>query len=183
MPKPGISSIKGKFSGRPAAILGPAPSLFSDLSLISADNPVLIAVNYHIPLHSDIPVDFMVFIDHPDYVPGNKLAIGKVPAVVTPHRDFSTYVMDVHYIHHVISAGLGCWLAELIGAEQILLCGMDCYQGAQRYFHSDKTFSPFLGGLARQFDLWRAVEETLSTPIHAISGPLTEKFPGFRRIA
>lgn len=175
--KPSVGALRGVHKGRSIAVLGGGPSLPADLLKIEHRNPVLIAVNHHAPLHH-CPCDYMVFFDNPQKVPSLAKAATQVPVVVTPHGDHATHMLDIQYINYGMTAGLGVWLADLLGAKEIILCGMDCYTGGPTYFYD--TDITYASDLKDQINCWKRVTEHTSAPVKAVSGPLLDIFKPFR---
>ncbi len=171
--KPSVAELQGRFAGRPVALLGGGPSLPTDIDKISHLNPVLIGINHHAHLHG-YPCDCIVFFDAPAGTNELAAAAQTAPLVVTPHGNHATHMLDVPYINHGMTAGLGVWLADYMGADSIWLCGMDCYTGQMKHFHSTEINQGF--DLAGQVACWERITEHTRAPIKAISGPLVDVF-------
>lgn len=163
-----LSELKGRHRGQRIAVLGGGPTLLSDLRLVPHD-AVLIGVNQHCLL---LNLDYVVFQDREIYP---VLAEGDAP-LCTHHRDLA-------HIHTGIipdfglSGGTAVWMADYLGADEILVAGMDSYTGERRYWHSPPgQRSPQLG--QNPVDVWVRVRDYLARPgiVRAVSGPLTEIF-------
>lgn len=171
--KPSVAALREIFAGRPVALLGGGPSLPADLKKIKHLDPVLIGINHHAQLNG-YACDIIVFFDSPARANLLAVAAEQAPIVVTSHGNYATHMLDVPYINHGMTAGLGVWLADYIGAESIWLCGMDCYTGTKTYFYNDEVPQGF--DLAGQLECWKRITETTAAPVKAISGPLVDLF-------
>jgi|GEM_PF-1551628 len=171
--KPSVDQLRGLHAGRPIAVLGGGPSMPGDLEKIAHLNPVLIGVNHHAILHG-YPCEFMVFFDNPYRLSCLAKAAQSVPVVITPYGDFATHVLDITYTNYGMTSWLGVWLAELLGASIILLCGMDCYSGKTPYFYPTK--SEYAITIKDQLDFWKNVFGKSTANIKSISGPLLNVF-------
>lgn len=177
--KPSVEMLRDLHKGKPIAVLGGGPSLPDDLEKVLHLNPILISINHHAALHYSC--DAMVFFDSPYKVPILGEGTKHVPITVTPWGDFATHVLDIQYVNYGMTAGLGVWLAELMGASKIMLCGFDCYTGNKRYFYDDESQSFYAEGLAEQLAWWKNISTTIKTPTFSVSGPLLEIFRKFEK--
>jgi hypothetical protein len=100
--------------------------------------PVLVSVNYHAFMLEGVVPDFMVYNDEPDSDPLLMAEIERHRAVNVALDESTDVRFDVEpwrgFSSSQTSAWLGCWW----GCDPIILCGMDCYQGAVKYFHDWK---------------------------------------------
>jgi hypothetical protein len=77
------------------------------------------------------------------------------------------------------SASLATWLACYLECDPVLLCGMDCYQGEQKYFYPNDFCHPAQNyPLENHLEAWRPALRYCpsSWRIKAVSGPLMEIF-------
>lgn len=141
-----MSELQDLFHKTPAAVLGGGPSLPEDMAKLPP-GCILIAVNEHAQRICE--PDFMVFNDMPLNHPELLDVINITKAVkVSEHRDHSDVEMDIHPWSYCFSSTLATWLACWMGCNPVILCGMDCYQGKQPYFHEWDQPVP-----AQNFDL------------------------------
>ena len=161
----------------PAAILGGGPSLPEDLKKLPKEC-MLIAVNDH-AFHHCMP-HVMVYQDH----------LSQAPAVANVIEDFEITVVCPWKNSHVKlppnwwdmnqSSGLATWFACWIGATDVILCGMDCYQGEVKYCHPRPGFDHpiFRVPVEKHQDRWREAFKKCPNPerIKAMSGPLVDVF-------
>jgi hypothetical protein len=160
-----------------AAILGGGPSLPADLKKLPADC-VLISVNDH-AFHFCQP-DVLVYQDTLNRAP----AVAEVlknfhGTVVSPHTD-SNVILPIGWWDGNQSSCLATWYACWVGYDQVILCGMDCYQGPVKYCHPRPGYDHpiFRAPLEKHFEIWAKAFDKCSHPerITAMSGPLIEVF-------
>ncbi len=135
-----LSTLKDKYVGRPAAVLGGGPSLPGDMARLPA-NCVLIAVNYHAGLIDVIP-DFLVYNDAPDSDHFMAYAVMSTHAVRVSPDPSSDIKFDVDVWTGFYSSNTAAWFALWLGCDPVILCGMDCYQGEIKHCHPDDHDSP-----------------------------------------
>lgn len=184
-----MSELKGRFEGRPAAVLGGGPSLPEDmrkLGLVAGiasgksaprNDMVLIAVNHHAGLVCE--PDFMVYNDKPE--PGSELerAIGRAIAIRVSPEPSSDVKFDVEVWTGFYSSQTAVWLALWLGCTPVVLCGMDCYQGERAYFHDYEDQVHFHYPLEHHISSW--LEEAKNKlpgweRVRVMSGPLVQVF-------
>lgn len=176
-----VSTLKDRFVGRPAAVLGGGPSLPADMKRIP-ENSVLIAVNFH-AFHYCHP-DFMVYNDHP----GNNTMMAKtIREHKTTHvspEPTSDVIFDVPVWTGFFSSNTAAWFALWIGCDPVILCGMDCYQGEQK--HCQPTSYDDGDMLKYPLDFYTRpwIEECRNSVPHperlrAMSGPLVNIFGAY----
>lgn len=101
--------------------------------------------------------------------------------------DAPDLLLDDRAPDYGFSSGLAAWLAQAMGCADVILCGMDCYQGRNAYCHSNwerradadrfrAKIDAERTALARQIDRWRLVKRTAWRPerIYAAGGPLVD---------
>ncbi len=178
-----LSSLKDKYQGRPAAVLGGGPSLPTDLERLPK-HCVLIAVNYHAFYHCE--PRWMVYLDDPMSNPHMmKIIRDRRVTKVCPDSEFGGSVrMDVEYWRGNVSSTTATWLALWMGCDPVILCGMDCYQGPVKYCHPMEGVHPPAWDypLADHLRTW--LEECKNSVPHpdrirVMSGPLINLFEKF----
>lgn len=169
-----IAVFAGKYVGQTAAILGGGPSLPDDIK--GLPKAVLFGINYHAPRIVDC--DYLVFNDRktPHGRP-MKEAMAEYPGVkLSRHLHQSDY--DLTYLCDPgMSSIQAVFAADLMGFDEIILCGMGCYQDGL-YFHKTEEKPLVSETLHRQIKRWRLCFEKCEHPerIKAMSGPLTQVF-------
>ncbi len=162
-----------------AAILGGGPSLPKDLARLPADC-ALIAVNHH--AFRLCQPDFVVFMDDPLKVPELFQTL-KDHAGVTKVCPFS--MSDIVLPKHEwwdggFSSTLATWFALWMGFNPVILCGMDLYQGKDKYFYEREGFyhPVFDAPIENHLRAWRKAYAHCPNPqnIRVMSGPLAEVF-------
>lgn len=174
-----VAELKGKYFGRPAAVLGGGPSLVEDLKRLPKDT-ILIAVNNH-ALHFSDP-EYMVFMDIPgDQTPDLAEAVRNFTGLrvsQTPLSDI--YIRSEKYWDGGFSSTLATWFACYLGCDPVILCGMDCYQGEVKYAYPRPDFyHPCMDApLENHLNAWRPALLNCPYPyrIKAMSGPLVQIF-------
>lgn len=166
-----------------AAVLGGGPSLPADMQLLPK-GCILISVNHH-SLRLCQP-DYLVYMDNPQKVPALRDALQTFKGkVVSPFADSDVKLEKGRYYDGGFSSALATWFALSSGFEQVLLCGMDCYQGEHKYFYDREGFyhPVFDAPLENHLRSWRLVAKHCPNPerIHAMSGPLTEVFGQYKK--
>jgi len=176
-----MSQYEGLFAGRPAAVLGGGPSLPGDMARLP-DGCVLIAVNYH-AFHLCEP-DFMVYNDAPDSDPVLWEAVRKPGRAVRVSQDSSSDVeFDVPVWTGFYSSNTAAWFGLWLGCDPVILCGMDCYQGNEVYFHEyNRDYDPPCWHYPLEDHLrpWKEDGKNLLPHVERVrvmSGPLGTVFP------
>lgn len=177
-----LSTLKDKYHGRPAAVLGGGPSLPEDLKRVPKD-AVMIAVNYHAFYHLDRTPDFMVYNDVPSTNPLQEQAVNEHKTVHVSPEPTSDVVFDVPVWTGFFSSNTAAWFALWLGCDPVILCGMDCYQGPVKHcppsdYHSEMFEMP-LDFYTRP---WREdAKNELPNPerVRVVSGPLVEIFGAY----
>lgn len=182
MKQKNLSSLRDKYAGRPAAILGGGPSLPEDLKRIPRRS-LLFAVNHHAH-RIGIKTDFLVFWDCPTSHRTRELGAaletykGIKISPILPYSDVDFEGVELPPDPGFTSP-LAAWLALYMGCSPVLLCGMDCYQGPVKFCHPSEVKHPCHDyPLHMHLDAWRRAAENLpeSSEIRAVSGPLVEIF-------
>ncbi|MCZ2076695.1 MAG: hypothetical protein LC130_17080 [Bryobacterales bacterium] len=179
-----LSGLKDAHAGRTAAVLGGGPSLPADLARVPRD-AVLVAVNYHGLYHTPashgrLP-DYMVYNDTPDTNPLMEVAVREHRVPLVSPEPTSDVIFDVPDVWTgFFSSNTATWFALWLGCDPVILCGMDCYQGAAKHcppstYHSDLFDFPL------EFYTRPWVEEGLNLlpnveRVKAASGPLVDVF-------
>lgn len=163
-----LSSIRDRHRGQCIAVLGGGPTLLADLNRVPFD-AVLIGVNQHALL---LNLDYVVFQDREIY-----------PALVQSEAPLCTHHRDLAHIYTGIvpdfglSGGTAVWMADYLGAERVIVAGMDSYTGDRRYWHS-RPGDRMLDLGSNCADVWTRVRDYMARPdiVRVASGPLTEIF-------
>lgn len=176
-----MSELRDRFAGRPAVVFGGGPSLPEDLKRAPAE-AIRIAVNYH--AFKLVPCDFMVYNDDPKEDPRLMQAVCELGTLrVSPHGS-SDVVFDVPVWTGFLSSNTAAWLGLWMGCDPVILCGMDCYQGARTYFHeSDWDCPAFHYPLEHYTRPWTEEGRHLLPHVERLrvmSGPLGRIFPLYR---
>ena len=171
---------------KPIAVLGGGPSLPLDLAILYdtfRDNIVYMAINHH--AQRIIPVDFMAFLDKPEYIKDFEIKLGFVDAIgdestinITTHVDKANVYIDIPYWDDVESTSLAAiWAACWMGTKAVYLCGMNLFMTRPAYFYKWEG-GYFPGQLEYKRSIYRKAFDTCEDPgrIRAISGPLTAVF-------
>lgn len=166
---------------RPAAILGGGPSLPENLMRLPAQC-VLIAVNNHsfYPVHHCTP-DFMVYMDDPRKAPDLAASLDVFKGlIVCPFSNSHVVLPKGEYYDGGFTSALATWFALWMDCNPVILCGMDCYQGEEKYCHPRPGFHhPVMDApIENHLRAWRNVAKHVPHPerIRAMSGPLVEIF-------
>lgn len=163
-----LSSIRGRHCGQTLAVLGGGPTLLRDLRRVPFD-AILIGVNQHALLMN---LDYVVFQDREIF-----------PALADTDAPLCTHHRDIAHIYTGIvpdfglSGGTAVWMADYLGADRVIVAGMDSYTGSRRYWHSKPgDRMPDLG--QNCVDVWKRVHDYMARPeiVRVCSGPLTEIF-------
>lgn len=179
-----MSALKDKYAGRPAAVLGGGPSLPEDLRKVPS-HAVLIAVNYHAFYHlpdGRVP-DFMVYNDVPETNPLQVKAVREHLTVHVSPEPTSDVLFDVDVWTGFFSSNTAAWFALWMGCDPVILCGMDCYQGAVKHcppsdYHSQMFDMPLDFYTRPWFEDGRNLLPHVER-VKAMSGPLVEIFGAY----
>ena len=132
-----VNKFKNIHKGAPVAVCGGGPSLPDDLKRIP-ENSILIAVNNHALKIADCR--YMVVMDkyskrNIDFIKDVERFEGFNISQIPGQSDID--LTGVDYWDGGITATLAVWFACYTGANPVLLCGFDCYQGDRLYFHDE----------------------------------------------
>ena len=176
--KKSIKELRDIHDNTPVAVLGGGPSLPGDLKKLHKET-ILIGVNYH--FHRLTNADYMVFMDK-GFLTRNADFIKNIDAIkISQYAHQSDYLLDVDFWDGGFSSTLATWLAGYISSGPVLLCGMDCYQGKEKYFYDIQkplTHRTYTSSLESNLKAWSHALEKTENPerIKAVSGPLVQLF-------
>lgn len=170
-----LADLVGVCAGAPAAILGAGPSLPGDLATVPP-SAILIGVNHH--TRNLCGCDFLVFLDLGVFDRLDGLAGIKVCSL--PHL---SDIAPAGLWTNGRSATTAAWLADHMGCDRIVLCGMDCCQGDRNYWYqpAGAGFPGLAEGhrdIRKHLMYWHGCRERCRHPerIRAASGPLIDIF-------
>lgn len=176
-----LSSLKDKFMGRPAAILGGGPSLPSDIAKLPKDC-LMIAVNYHGFYHAK-HIDFMVYNDTPETNPLQLKAVQEHKSIHVSPEPTSDVIFDVDVWTGFLSSNTAAWFALYLGCDPVILCGMDCYQGKIKHCppsdYYNEMFDQPLDFYTRPWKEEGFHRLPNLDRLRVMSGPLTTLFPAY----
>jgi len=178
-----LSSLRDKFTGRPAAVLGGGPSLSDDIKRLPKDC-IYIAVNYHGFYHTPPgTIDFMVYNDAPETNPLQVKAVKEHQAIHVSPEPTTDVIFDVDVWTGHYSSNTASWFALFLGCDPVILCGMDCYQGPVKHCPPSDYYSP-LFDMPLDFYTRPWVEECRNRVPHperlkVMSGPLVSLFGAY----
>lgn len=116
-------------------------------------------------------LDYCVFQDREIYPVVRE---GDAP-LCTHHRDLADIYTAI-IPDFAISGGTAVWMADFLGAAEVIVCGCDSYTADRRYWHS-KPGTPAGTDGYNSLDVWRRVRDHLQHPERvSVTGPLTEVF-------
>ena len=185
--KPSIKELKGIHNGSPIVVIGGGPSVLKDLDKIPLEQfykCIFISVNQH-AWKADIKPDYMVFMDSPrhrDYLM-RFIEIARLIGVtkIGPRQvgEWTDYDLDVDYWFNDWSSSIATWLACYMTDQDVILLGMDCYQGDKKFFHNDEDTAPPQGTHTLKLDeylkSWKGIDRCERPErIKVISGPLKQ---------
>ena len=163
-----LSSIRDRHRGQCIAVLGGGPTLLRDLKAVPFD-AILIGVNQHAMLMN---LDYLVFQDREIF---DTVRDTDAP-LCTHHRDLAHIYTGI-VPDFGLSGGTAAWMADYLGASEIILAGCDNYTADRRYWHSKPGDRPPQTG-ENCNDVWRKVRDYMARPeiVRVPSGPLQEIF-------
>lgn len=141
-----LSDLIPNVCGRPVVVMGGAPSLPDDVERVAHDDCVYISANQHGLMLRDC--DYSVYVDPVHQVTGErmqeKLSAFGVPTI-SPVFGADYRIPNWDSIGFKGNCGLhAIWVAYLLGASAIIVCGIECYQGGT-YWHDPKGKSSSVG--------------------------------------
>jgi hypothetical protein len=155
--------------GTRVCVMGGGAGLAADLERVGADNRVdlWISSNHHGAALRQ--VDYVVALDERHsrlHVPMRALIRAHTAApIIAPWADelqgdivLSGWPLALNY-----TGPVACWVADRMGAAEIVLAGFDCY-----------------GGKASAVDLHRRYVSHIRAAVRVVSGPLLELYPADR---
>jgi len=179
-----LSDMREIHDGVPAAILGGGPSLIEDMTRLPP-RCIKIAVNYH-ALHHLPYVDYMVYNDEPKTNPLQAQAVFEHRTIHVSPEPTSDVEFDVENVWTgFFSSNTATWFGLWLGCDPVILCGMDCYQGAVKHCPPSTYHSPMFDYPLDFYTRPWAEDCRNSVPnperIRVMSGPLTSIFPPYIR--
>lgn len=170
-----ISDLIRAHVGRPAVVMGGAPSLPRDLDALRAWSegaaPIHLSANDH-AFKLPAPVDYIVACDNIE----ERLRVHGRPIIGPRHW------ADYRVLHQVVSnsAALACVVAWAMGCSPIVVTGVELYEGGT-YFHDPNAHSVGKSAKVPQhLRRWRKlVESYVGVFVRPVSGPLLTLFPAF----
>jgi hypothetical protein len=129
-------------------------------------------------------VDWVCFLEDPGRPSNGELRIALMlsphAVKVSPFQKWTDVDLDVPWWNGGFSSTLAVWLADWMGAQAIIIAGMDCYQGERKYFY-DRPGYPrhnYSEPVADHLRAWAPALEKCHNAdrIRAVSGPLVEIF-------
>lgn len=180
-----LQELHSLFATFPAAILGGGPSLPSDLWKLPGYT-VLIGVNQHAMTfcRPDVIVYMDKLSDCPELVAALKGYTGIRISQIRSQSDVD--LTGVPYWDGGMSSSLATWLACYLDCNPVLLCGMDCYQGEQKYCDGYELDHPCVNyPLENHLKAWKPALTKCPNPerIRAVSGPLAGIFGQYEYIS
>jgi hypothetical protein len=177
-----MSEYRNLYRGRPAAVLGGGPSLPIDMGKLPV-NCVMIAVNFH-ALQLCSP-EFMVYNDPPELNSAMEEAVRSFNGIRVSPEPTSDIKMDVAAWIGFYSSNFATWFALWLGCAPVILCGMDCYQGEQKYFHEYEDKPHFHYPLDHHIAPWREEAKNMLPNwqrVKVMSGPLVDVFGAYQAV-
>lgn len=171
-----------------ALVVGGGPSIESDFDLVYDNcDPVVISVKQHALIWlaaNGIYADACVFLEDPAKPAQEPLRVALMMAagvyMVSPFNGWTHVALDEPWWNGGFSSSLAVWFACACGFERVLLAGMDCYQGASKYWYERPGYhhAALYSSLDDILEAWRPALERCpnSDRIKAVSGPLTDVF-------
>ncbi len=162
-----------------AAVLGGGPSLPADLFRLPKDC-VLISVNDH-ALNFCKP-EYLVHLDSDlENAPALKAALEIFDGtIVSPFENSGVVLPKGEWWDGGFSSTMATWFALWSGFDPVILCGMDLYQGTEKYCHPREGFyhPVFDYPVENHLKAWRLAFDHCPHPerIRAMSGPLVDVF-------
>lgn len=182
-----LSALHDRHKGRAAAILGGGPSLVEDLKRVPQD-ALLIAVNYHGLYHTPAShgrdPDYMIYNDVPSTNPLMEQAVAEHRVTLVSPEPTSDIEFDVPEVWTgFFSSNTATWFALWMGCDPVILCGMDCYQGAVKHC-PPSTYSSQMFDMPLDFYIRPWIEEGLKLlpnveRVRVVSGPLVDVFGAY----
>lgn len=162
-----LRELAQRHAGQPIAVLGGGVSLPKHVKQLPKDC-VRISVNEHGAKLTKC--DYIVALDD---IPHKVQGLG-VP-VISPKPWADVQMTEYPYFGN--SGMEAVWVASLMGAHPVIVCGMDCYQGGT-YWHDKSAESPGVAmPLNTQVEQWRKV--TVHSEVRVVGGPLVGIWPKF----
>lgn len=176
-----LSDLVSAVKGRPAVIMGGAPSLPNDVAKVVGD-AVWFSANQHGAMLRQC--DYIVYVDPEHQVTGermqDKLSEYGVPTI-SPCFGADYRVPNWNAARFKGNSGMqGVWFASLLGANPIIICGMECYQGGV-YWHDADAKSSSKGRHQQSFDvnIERLKQLADGANIRAVTEGMVRHFPAY----
>lgn len=181
-----VTELFGRWDGKMALVIGGGPSVLGDFKKLTVVPDLVISANEHGFYQDRFKVDLITNVD--------KIHAGKGGPMEGHLRPFGVPIVNRHswadyrLPDWTLAANTGLQaiaLAALLGANPILVTGIDMWAGGRRYFHDKGAKAPKPGqprqlrGAARRRDRERVkplVQFCAGAHVRPISGALTEWF-------
>lgn len=162
-------------------VMGGAPSLPDDIAQIRGD-AIWISANQHGAMLR--PVDYVLYVDELHMVTGERMS-KKMAAFGAPtiSLGFDSDYRVPNYAAVGFRGNCGLQairLAAALGANPIIVCGIECYQGGT-YWHDSGAESTSRGRSVGFFDkhIRHLVELTRGANIRAVTQTMQRHFPAY----
>src|SRR5690606_30099168 len=148
-----LNELVPQVQGRPAVILGGAPSLPHDLAQLNLNDAVYFSANHHGAMIREC--DYIVYVDPQHQVTGEnmqkKMSAFGLPTI-SPVFGCDYRMPNWNAARFLGNSGMhAIWAAVLLGANPIIVTGMECYQGGV-YWHDETAASSSAGRKQSFFD-------------------------------
>lgn len=181
-----ITDLFHRWEGRPALVIGGGPSVLRDFKALQLAPDLVISANEHGFHQQKFKVDLVTNVDKIHSVKGGPME-GHLRPYGVPIVNRHSWA-DFRLPDWRLAANTGLQaiaLAALLGANPILVTGIDLWANGRVYFHDKGAKAPKIGGprklrgAARRRDRERVkplVSFCSGANVRPLSGPLTEWF-------
>lgn len=182
-----VTELFGRWEGKPALVIGGGPSVLKDLPQLSHANiGLVISANEHGFHQTQFRVDLVTNVDKIHSRLGGPMEGHLRPfgvPIVNRHSWADYRLPDWHLAANTGLQAIA--LAALLGANPVIVTGIDMWAGGRRYFHDKGAKAPKPGqprqlrGAARRRDRERVkplVQFCAGAHVRPMSGALTEWF-------
>jgi len=176
-----LADLLPAVKGRPAVIMGGAPSLPDDVEKVKGD-AIWFSANQHGAMLRQC--DYIVYVDPVHQVTRermqDKLSAFGVPTI-SPCFGADYRVPNWNAAGFRGNCGMqSIWFASMLGANPIIVCGMECYRGGV-YWHDAEAKSSSKGRPEKFFDARIADLKRLvdGANIRAVTPSMQKHFPAY----
>lgn len=187
-----ISSLFGRYDGKPILVIGGGPSVTDDLPRIACEPACVVSANQHGHYQDRFAVDYMVNVDkiHTVTLRPMRDVLRAFPGKIVNKYSWADIRMGEWSSGYLGNSGTtAIAVAAALGGDPVIVTGVDLWSTGRVYFHAHgpkatrsmrKLTPPRAPARAHQ---WRGIDrlkqQTAGANVRPVSGALLQWFPQY----